>query len=670
MPTALSPRAGSTRAHNRAASPRMQWMMRLFVLVLLTAVSVAGHAAVLVAATTGGNNHRGNMFDLVVNQNVAITQFDISPMGNMPYEIHYKQGTWNGFATDPTAWTLMQTGEVIATGSFVPVPLTEPIILTANDTHGFYITSATTTVALNYSNGTNVGNVFSSDAVMTFYEGGGMEYPFTGGTGAVFQPRVWNGAIHYEVIGSATRFEITVPASVNQGMSFDFEVVAVDANGFRDPSYAGTVQFSSTDPNADLPMPVSLVAGRGTFSATLNEPGEQDITATDTVAPAITGTSAAIDVGSVYTVTAVANPPEGGSIVCDPVDVPDGETSTCTVTTNAGYTLTDISGCGGTPGIESPYITAPVIADCDVTATFTLNTYPIVTTVEPGGAGSVTCTPNPVPHGSDSTCTATPNAGFMFDHWEGDCVGATCSFTDVQAPKSVTAHFRAMQTIILTAPTPQAFVPGTVLNVSATASSGLPVTLGVTTPSVCEMFGNSVVVVSAGTCTITADQAGDAQYAAAPQVVGSIAIVPVVDVSVVIDDGTLGVANGVSSVYDVVVANGGPSAVVDLRMTSSVIGLGSLEWQCVQAQSSATCPTPDVGTGTFDTLLSMDAGQSMRFEVVGTVLGQPGSFVIHSVQLTPPAGTSVTNPGDDQSTDTNLVIPPGIFSDGFEEVLQ
>ncbi|MBB5208375.1 InlB B-repeat-containing protein [Chiayiivirga flava] len=630
------------------------------------AASAGLNAAVLTAATTAGNNHRGNMFDLTVNQNVAITQFDISPMGNMPYEIHYKEGTWNGFANDPPAWTLMQSGEVTFTGSFVPVPLDEPIILTPGQTHGFYITSATTSVSVNYSDGTGVGNVFSSDAVMTFYEGGGMEYPFTAGTGGVFQPRVWNGAIHYEVIGAATQFAITAPASVNQGAAFDFEIVALDANGFRDPGYSGTVHFTSTDPTADLPADVALVAGQGTFSATLNGTGDQQITATDAVAPAITGTSATIDVSPVYVVTGIASPLEGGSVVCDPAAVLEGDTSTCTVSTNVGYTLTDISGCGGTPGITSPYTTGPVTEDCDVTATFTLNTYPIDTTVSPAGAGVVSCTPNPVPHGSDSTCTATANPGFVFETWSGDCAGATCTLADVQAAGSVTAQFLATQTIVLTVPTPQAFVPDTVLDVTATASSGLPVSLASSTPSVCSVDDNIVLIVSAGTCTLTADQAGNGQYAAAPQVTRSASIVPMVDVSVDIDDGVLGLPTGRSTVYSVVVANAGPSAVTDLRMTSDVIGLGNLDWQCLQAESSATCPVPDVGTGTFDLLLAMEAGHAMHFEVVGTMLGQAGTFAIHSVELTPPAGTMAIQTGDDQATDTNVVIPMPIFSNGFE----
>jgi len=53
----------------------------------------------------------------------------------------------------------------------------------------------------------------------------------------------------------------------------------------------------------------------------------------------------------------------------------------------------------------------------------------------------VTCTPNPVSHGSGSTCTATPNTGYTFSAFSGACTGASCTLTNVTAAKSVTATF-------------------------------------------------------------------------------------------------------------------------------------------------------------------------------------------------------------------------------------
>ncbi|BET59095.1 fibronectin type III domain-containing protein [Geobacter sp. 60473] len=63
---------------------------------------------------------------------------------------------------------------------------------------------------------------------------------------------------------------------------------------------------------------------------------------------------------------------------------------------------------------------------------------------------------------------------------------------------------------------PSLTVGGTA-TVSATASSGLAVTFTSATPTVCSVAGSTVTGKALGTCTITADQPGDANYNAAPQ---------------------------------------------------------------------------------------------------------------------------------------------------------
>ncbi|TMH06184.1 MAG: hypothetical protein E6H67_06865 [Betaproteobacteria bacterium] len=63
--------------------------------------------------------------------------------------------------------------------------------------------------------------------------------------------------------------------------------------------------------------------------------------------------------------------------------------------------------------------------------------------------------------------------------------------------------------------------------VTATASSGLPVTFTSLTPTVCTINGSMVTLVAAGTCTIRASQAGDATYSAATNVDQSFAVMPI-----------------------------------------------------------------------------------------------------------------------------------------------
>ena len=65
---------------------------------------------------------------------------------------------------------------------------------------------------------------------------------------------------------------------------------------------------------------------------------------------------------------------------------------------------------------------------------------------------------------------------------------------------------------------------GTPLTLAATANSGLPVSYTSTTPAVCTVSGSTATFLAAGTCSITASQAGNATYAAATPVTQSFTV--------------------------------------------------------------------------------------------------------------------------------------------------
>jgi len=64
----------------------------------------------------------------------------------------------------------------------------------------------------------------------------------------------------------------------------------------------------------------------------------------------------------------------------------------------------------------------------------------------------------------------------------------------------------------------------TPLAISASASSGLPVSFASTTMPVCTVSGTTVTIATVGTCSITATQPGNAAYAAAAPVIRSFTI--------------------------------------------------------------------------------------------------------------------------------------------------
>ncbi|WP_200154164.1 InlB B-repeat-containing protein, partial [Chromatium okenii] len=137
-------------------------------------------------------------------------------------------------------------------------------------------------------------------------------------------------------------------------------------------------------------------------------------------------------------------------------------------------------------------------ANKNVTATFELITYLITTTANPVAGGTVNCTPNPVTHGSTSNCTATPNAGYVFTNFTGDCTGTTCALTNVTAAKAVTANFTPLYSITATANpvaggtincTPNPVTHGSTSNCTATPNAGYVFTnfTGACTGTTCEL---------------------------------------------------------------------------------------------------------------------------------------------------------------------------------------
>ena len=136
---------------------------------------------------------------------------------------------------------------------------------------------------------------------------------------------------------AATHFVVTAPSTVGVGSAFTVTVTAKDAYGNTDTNYGGTVDFTSTDPDATLPGDTTLTAGTGTktftnaFTFGNVGSGTQTITATDT-STSIHGSASVTVTGSATSNTAVSsgtNPTTyGGSV-----------TFTATVT-----------GAGATPG--------------------------------------------------------------------------------------------------------------------------------------------------------------------------------------------------------------------------------------------------------------------------------------------------------------------------------
>ena len=78
--------------------------------------------------------------------------------------------------------------------------------------------------------------------------------------------------------------------------------------------------------------------------------------------------------------------------------------------------------------------------------------------------------------------------------------------TPAGGPASQTVDFPVLPPLVVGVPATAA---------TPTATSSLPVTVASSTPAVCSVSGLTITPLAVGTCTLTADQPGDATWAAA-----------------------------------------------------------------------------------------------------------------------------------------------------------
>jgi hypothetical protein len=100
------------------------------------------------------------------------------------------------------------------------------------------------------------------------------------------------GATLVQAAPVADHLVVHVPDNAAAGDPVNVTVAVVDAHGRLVPNYIGTVAITSSDTAAVLPANFTFAAadhGHHVFQVTFNTPGDQTVTATDTVTATITG---------------------------------------------------------------------------------------------------------------------------------------------------------------------------------------------------------------------------------------------------------------------------------------------------------------------------------------------------------------------------------------------
>jgi len=188
---------------------------------------------VMPTPVVNNNGQDGNMFDITATNTVRIRYFEgliaNTPNPTTQYYIYYKTGTLVGSETNPAAWTLL-AGPVTVTpnapNTMTTIPVNVDITIPGGQTYAFYLTNTSASTNNNrYHNGTATGNVLSTNADLTIFEGTGGAYPF----GTFFNARPWEGIVHYDyppVTYLWNTGATTSSINVQPGASTNFSCVA------------------------------------------------------------------------------------------------------------------------------------------------------------------------------------------------------------------------------------------------------------------------------------------------------------------------------------------------------------------------------------------------------------------------------------------------------------
>ena len=209
-------------------------------------------------------------------------------------------------------------------------------------------------------------------------------------------------------------FKVQAGTYTAAGETFYFAMTALDSSGNTVTTYAGTVHFSSSDPAASLPPDYTFTAadqGTHEFYITLNTPGGQTVTVTDTSNTLLTATITRTVTGPSFSILEETSNARAGLPVALQVAALDG-----TGATNPNYRGT-VHFSSSDPLAQLPANYTFTAADAGMHANFlvTLNTVgnqtvTVTDTVNSLMTGSITIAVAQGQAGTTTTVTSSPSS--------------------------------------------------------------------------------------------------------------------------------------------------------------------------------------------------------------------------------------------------------------------
>ena len=207
----------------------------------------------------------------------------------------------------------------------------------------------------------------------------------------------------------------------------------------------------------------------------------------------------------------------------------------------------------------------------------------------------------------------------------GAAVDFSPFYIDSAVPPTQTITFGALNNVMI------GVAPFTI---GATASSGLSVSFASTTPSVCTVSGATVTIVAVGTCSITASQAGSANYQAAPNVVQSFTVNGL-QAAQTIAFGALSNATVGAAPFTITAT---ASSGLSVSFASTTLSVCTVSGVTVTILNAGTCSIAASQAGNASYLAAPNVTQS--FSVVGSGPGVANTYYYNEI-------TSLASPGVD-----------------------
>ena len=329
-------------------------------------------------------------------------------------------------------------------GEELDVTCSNTLTFSTNGNHGnpmspYVIDFEAATVSYTISASASPSNGGSVSGAGTYEEGQSCTLIATPSTGYSFVRWTKNGS---QVSTSASyTFTVTENASYVAVFSLNSYTITASAS----PSAGGTVSGGgSYSHGSNCTLTATPNAGY-TFLRWTKNGSQVSTSASYSFTVTETASYVAVFSQNSYTITASANPTEGGS-VSGAGSYNYGETCSLTATPGTGYSFVRWTKNGSQVSTNATY-SFTVTENASYVAVFSLNSYTITASANPSEGGSVSGGGS-YSYGSTCSLTATPNTGYAFVNWteNGSAVSsdATMSFT-VTGNRSLVANFTVSQ---------------------------------------------------------------------------------------------------------------------------------------------------------------------------------------------------------------------------------